>query len=231
MEDKKENNLSDLPKRYKSAAIILSILAGVVISGPIYIGIAIIILTYLIFRELINLENYLEKNKKLKNYFFINYYFFTVFTYYFHVLSFFNNVNKDEMYFIFMLLNKYHSAICFLAYLIGIIIFLYSLTKSNNKYCFKYLGFIHIIALLVIFPASLIVRNIFNGIYWFVIPALLVAINEYGSLYVGRKLGKTKISDLSPKKTLEGFIGGFIATIIVGFVVLFLLSYQNLFII
>jgi len=45
---------------------------------------------------------------------------------------------------------------------------------------------------------------------------LLVAANDTGAYFVGRALGRRKLSPLiSPKKTLEGLIGGFVAGLVV----------------
>ena len=50
-------------------------------------------------------------------------------------------------------------------------------------------------------------------------PIILVVCNEKGGYIFGRLLGKTQLSELSPKKTLEGFIGAFIVTMIASFIV------------
>lgn len=47
-----------------------------------------------------------------------------------------------------------------------------------------------------------------------------VAMNDSGGYFVGRLLGKTPLYKLSPKKTVEGFIGGLVFTIVLGFVML-----------
>lgn len=50
--------------------------------------------------------------------------------------------------------------------------------------------------------------------------AFSVAINDSGAYFVGKLLGKTPLYKLSPKKTVEGFIGGLVFTIILGFIML-----------
>lgn len=47
-----------------------------------------------------------------------------------------------------------------------------------------------------------------------------VAINDSGAYFVGKLMGKTPLYNLSPKKTVEGFIGGLISTLILGFIML-----------
>ncbi len=67
-----------------------------------------------------------------------------------------------------------------------------------------------------------------SGIFFFLIlyqdfgiPAMLwllltVAITDTGAYFVGKAIGKTKFSDTSPNKTLEGVFGGIIIATVVG---------------
>jgi phosphatidate cytidylyltransferase len=48
----------------------------------------------------------------------------------------------------------------------------------------------------------------------FILPASLVICNDVSAYIFGRLFGKTPLSSLSPKKTVEGFIGGFFMTMI-----------------
>jgi phosphatidate cytidylyltransferase len=47
---------------------------------------------------------------------------------------------------------------------------------------------------------------------WFIVPALLVITNDIFAYIFGKLFGKTKLIELSPKKTWEGFIGGFFSS-------------------
>ncbi|KAK0599384.1 hypothetical protein LWI29_004787 [Acer saccharum] len=69
--------------------------------------------------------------------------------------------------------------------------------------------------LIVVFTqSSFLVANIFQGIFWFLLPASLIAINDVAAYFFGFFFGKTTLIKLSPKKTWEGFIGGSVATVI-----------------
>jgi phosphatidate cytidylyltransferase len=70
----------------------------------------------------------------------------------------------------------------------------------------------------------MIISNIYNGIIWFLLPVSCVVINDISAYFWGRMLGKHSLSPLSPKKTWEGFIGGFFSTIIFGFILTNILS-------
>lgn len=101
--------------------------------------------------------------------------------------------------------------------------FLYSITPQHKKYCFRSFAFTHILVILFALPSSLIISNIFNGLYWFVMPVLIVICNENTAYYVGRVFGRTQISEISPKKTLEGFLVGLIVTVLFSFLVRYII--------
>jgi phosphatidate cytidylyltransferase len=64
-------------------------------------------------------------------------------------------------------------------------------------------------------------HNIYNGLIWFTLPILLVITNDimayFSGITCGRKFIHRQFIELSPNKTWEGFIGGGIFTLVVGF--------------
>ncbi|MFC4892377.1 phosphatidate cytidylyltransferase [Pseudofrancisella aestuarii] len=70
------------------------------------------------------------------------------------------------------------------------------------------------------FAASLYVLHS-NGIAWVFLFILIIAAADSGAYFVGKSMGKTLLLPrLSPKKTIEGLIGGLILAIIVSIVFL-----------
>ncbi|KAI8380781.1 phosphatidate cytidylyltransferase [Blakeslea trispora] len=53
-----------------------------------------------------------------------------------------------------------------------------------------------------------------GGIFWFLFPSMLIICNDITAYACGRCFGKTKLLNLSPNKTLEGFIGALVLTVI-----------------
>ena len=53
-----------------------------------------------------------------------------------------------------------------------------------------------------------------------IMPAMLVITNDIFAYIFGRIFGRTQLIELSPKKTLEGFIGGFISTLAMAILVI-----------
>ena len=64
----------------------------------------------------------------------------------------------------------------------------------------------------------------FEGLIWFIMPILMVVINDVMAYMFGFFLGKTPLIKLSPKKTWEGFVGG---GVIIYFYVLCCIWFKN----
>ncbi|MGO9147314.1 MAG: phosphatidate cytidylyltransferase [Desulfomonilia bacterium] len=77
----------------------------------------------------------------------------------------------------------------------------------------------------LIYPMALIgfwvlLRVGMDGRFWMIFGLVGVFGSDVGAYYVGKNLGRRKIAPrLSPKKTLEGFIGGICSSIVLGYAV------------
>lgn len=114
-------------------------------------------------------------------------------------------------------LATHHRFISYCLYLVGLIMFVMNLKKGHYKFQFNQFGLTHVTLLLVVFQAQFVVLNIFEGLFWFLLPVSLVIVNDIMAYVCGKLFGRTPLIKLSPKKTWEGFIGAFIATVIFGF--------------
>lgn len=91
-----------------------------------------------------------------------------------------------------------------------------TLTPGSYAYQFTQFCWTHMTLLLVVFQAHFIVNSIFEGLIWFFLPVCLVITNDIFAYICGMIWGRTPLIRLSPKKTVEGFIGGWICTVIIG---------------
>lgn len=126
----------------------------------------------------------------------------------------------------------------------GIVGFVMSLKKRKlYRYQFKQFAFCHMALIVVVFQSTFLAENVFNGLLWFTLPCGMVVCNDCFAYIFGFFFGKTVGSPccgcctttprltrfflarpsfqplirLSPKKTWEGFMGGFIMTLIWSF--------------
>lgn len=70
---------------------------------------------------------------------------------------------------------------------------------------------------LIVVQAHFIMNNIFEGMIWFFLPASLVITNDIFAYICGITFGRTLLINVSPKKTVEGFVGAWIPTIVFGY--------------
>ena len=71
---------------------------------------------------------------------------------------------------------------------------------------------------LIVVQAHFIMNNIFEGMIWFFLPVSLVITNDIFAYICGITFGRTQLIKLSPKKTVEGFVGAFFSTVVFGVV-------------
>jgi phosphatidate cytidylyltransferase len=69
---------------------------------------------------------------------------------------------------------------------------------------------------LIVVQAHFIMNNVFEGMIWFFLPVSLVICNDIFAYLVGITVGRTQLIKLSPKKTVEGFLGAWVFTVIFG---------------
>ncbi|BFZ57183.1 phosphatidate cytidylyltransferase [Savitreella phatthalungensis] len=126
-------------------------------------------------------------------------------------------------------LATHHRFISFVLYLIGFIWFVGSLQKGQYRFQFSQFSFTHMTLILVVGQAHFIINNLLEGIYWFFIPAALVITNDIFAYICGKAFGRHKLLELSPKKTVEGFVGAWICTIAWGLLLNQILMYSPYF--
>ncbi|TIB17584.1 hypothetical protein E3P92_01009 [Wallemia ichthyophaga] len=145
----------------------------------------------------------------------LNWYFFVVTNYFLYgesIIYYLKHIIFADVYFI--QLAKHHRFISFMLYIIGFMGFVANLKRSFLKRQFVLFCWVHMSLLLIVLSSHFIVNNILEGIIWFWVPASLVICNDIFAYVFGMLFGKTPLIALSPKKTVEGFIGGGIATVL-----------------
>lgn len=94
-----------------------------------------------------------------------------------------------------------------------------NLKKGHYKFQFNHFGLTHMTLLMVVCQSQFVIRNIFEGLFWFVLPVTLVIWNDIMAYFFGISFGRTPLIKLSPKKTWEGFLAAFVSTVLFGFLI------------
>ncbi|WVQ76851.1 hypothetical protein IAR50_006525 [Cryptococcus sp. DSM 104548] len=148
----------------------------------------------------------------------LNWYFFVVTNYFLYgesIIYYFKHIVFVDAYFIPFARN--HRFISFMLYVVGFVGFVGNLQKQHLRQQFALFCWVHMTLLLVVVSSHFIVNNILEGLIWFFVPASLVICNDIMAYVCGKMFGKTPLIKLSPKKTVEGFVGAFICTLLFGF--------------
>ncbi|GAB2274206.1 phosphatidate cytidylyltransferase [Dionaea muscipula] len=195
----------------------------IVYMGHLYICALIVVIQILMARELFNLLRRAHEDQQLPGFRLLNWHFFftAMLFVYGRIMSqrLFNAVTSDKvLYQLVSSLIKYHMAVCYFLYIAGFMWFILTLKKKMYKYQFGQYAWTHMILIVVFTQSSFAVANIFEGIFWFLLPASLIIINDIAAYVWGFFFGKTPLIKLSPKKTWEGFIGASVTTILSAFV-------------
>ncbi|NXC77474.1 CDS2 cytidylyltransferase, partial [Anhinga anhinga] len=106
----------------------------------------------------------------------------------------------------------------------GFCMFVLSLVKKRYRLQFYMFGWTHVTLLIVVTQSHLIIHNLVEGMIWFIVPISCVICNDIMAYMFGFFFGRTPLIKLSPKKTWEGFIGGFFATVLFGWLLSYVMS-------
>ncbi|EJF57662.1 phosphatidate cytidylyltransferase, partial [Dichomitus squalens LYAD-421 SS1] len=147
----------------------------------------------------------------------LNWYFFAVTNYFLYgesIIYYFKHVVFSNAQLTPFATN--HRFVSFTLYLIGFVGFVMSLKRGYLKQQFGMFCWVHMTLLLIVVSSHFIVNNILEGLIWFWVPASLVICNDVFAYVWGITVGRTPLIKLSPKKTVEGFIGAFFSTLVFG---------------
>lgn len=167
------------------------------------------------FKECIAVTGQSGREKNLPLTKTLNWYFLFTTIYYLDGKSFFKFFNEYIVrYPVLYFFASNHKFVSYCLYVLGFVMFVFSLRKGNLKFQFASLCVTHMVLLLVVFQAHLIINNVLNGLIWFLLPCGLVIVNDIFAYLCGITFGRTKLIEISPKKTLEGFLGAWFFTAI-----------------
>ena len=218
---------------FYGALMVLGFLA-VLYAGHIYVCVLVALLEVLLFRELVKVRynNYIDTIEKTIPLFrTTQWMWFTVaifYTYGEFISDLVNNNQKLHFLQTIYKVTQAHQFLSFSLYASTFVITVITLQKDYIKFQLNQLGWTLLILCLTVGQLKYIMHNIFNGFFWFTFPVLLVVINDIMAyvcgMTCGRKFFNRPFLSLSPNKTWEGFIGGGICTVILGWFLAQLLS-------
>ncbi|XP_016412012.1 phosphatidate cytidylyltransferase 2-like [Sinocyclocheilus rhinocerous] len=219
--------LSGLSSRWKNwwvrgilTLAMISFFFIIIYLGPMVLMMIVLCVQIKCFHEIITIGYSVYHSYHLPWFRTLSWYFLLCVNYFFYGETvtdyFFTLVQREEP---LRILSKYHRFISFALYLTGFCMFVLSLVKKHYRLQFYMFGWTHVTLLIVVTQSHLIIHNLFEGMIWFIVPISCVICNDIMAYMFGFFFGRTPLIKLSPKKTWEGFIGGFFATVVFGILV------------
>lgn len=224
----KETRKHNFFVRTLTSLVLISGFFAILASGYIWCILLILLCQIATFKECISITGESAKFKNLPLTKLANWHFLFTTIYFLNGISIFSFFRDFFYQYKFLtLLMSYHKFVCYFSYVFGFMIFIISLRRGFLKYQFGSLCMTMMIMLLVVFQAHLGIKNVINGLFWFLMPCGLVIINDIFAYLCGITFGRTKLIEISPKKTLEGFIGAWFFTAIFSIVLTKIMIQSN----
>lgn len=93
-------------------------------------------------------------------------------------------------------------------------------TREGTREQIRQLSFTFLALSLTVLQVKMAIFSVFQGLVWFLLPTLLVVINDSAALVfgvlLGRRVFRGRLLSISPNKTWEGFLGAALTTLFAG---------------
>ncbi|KZV62586.1 hypothetical protein PENSPDRAFT_642000 [Peniophora sp. CONT] len=219
----KKKKLGSIVTRTIWTFIMIGGFIGCLLMGHVYMIMLVMLCQTLVYREVTRLfmltdiqakatDETRERDVWSKT---LSWYFFAVANYFLYgesIIYYFKHVVFADANLLPFATN--HRIVSFSLYTIGFMGFVMSLQKGYLQQQFGLFCWVHMSLLLVVVSSHFIMNNILEGLIWFWVPASLVICNDIFAYIWGMSIGRTPLISLSPKKTVEGFVGAFISTVV-----------------
>lgn len=217
-----ETALGGLPPKWKNYTIrfiftwlMIGGFCVFIYGGPLFLMFLTLFVQIKCFSEVINIGYAVYRVHNLPWFRTLSWYFLITSNYFFYgesMVGYFSIlINKIN---VLTFLVRFHRFISFSMYVGGFVWFVVSLRKGYYMRQFSLFAWTHVALLIIVTQSYLIIQNLFEGLIWFILPIMMIIINDVMAYMFGFFLGKTPLIKLSPKKTWEGYLGGGFATVL-----------------
>ncbi|KAI9819354.1 MAG: hypothetical protein M1832_004059 [Thelocarpon impressellum] len=186
-------------------------------AGHIYVIAIVTAVQVVSFKEVIAIASVPSRARRLRFTKSLNWYFLASTMYFLYgesIIYYFKHIVLVDK--VLLPLATHHRFISFMLYIFGFVFFVASLQKGHYRFQFTQFAWTHMALYLIVVQAHFIMNNIFEGMIWFFLPVSLVITNDIFAYICGITFGRTQLIKLSPKKTVEGFVGAWFMTIVFG---------------
>lgn len=223
---KDESRLRKLIARVASGVLMISLFAGVLLAGHVYVCVVVFVLEALLFRELVTVRYHaffhrIEQTIPLFRTTQWMWFFVAIFYTYSEFAVEMLQSNTQLHYLLEW--AQWTPLLSFALYAGTFVLTIATLQTGHIKFQMNQLCWTIVVLCLTVGQLKYIMHNVYNGLIWFTLPILLVINNDIMAYVAGMTCGRKFISrsfiELSPNKTWEGFIGGGLCTVVAGWYV------------
>ena len=220
---KDERRASKFFIRAASGLILVSGFSLVLFSGHVYICALVALVEIFLFRELVKvryntffhiIEDTIPMFRTTQWLWFCVAIFYTYSDFVFDVIK-----SNTALHYL-LIYDKLQTPLAFALYSGTFIITIATMQTGHIKFQLNQLCWTIVVLCLTVGQLKYVMHNVYNGLFWFALPLMLVITNDCFAyicgMLCGRKFIRRPFIALSPNKTWEGFIGGAIFTIIMG---------------
>lgn len=220
---KDERRASKFFIRAASGLILVSGFSLVLFSGHVYICALVALVEIFLFRELVKvryntffhiIEDTIPMFRTTQWLWFCVAIFYTYSDFVFDVIK-----SNTALHYL-LIYDKLQTPLAFALYSGTFIITIATMQAGHIKFQLNQLCWTIVVLCLTVGQLKYVMHNVYNGLFWFALPLMLVITNDCFAyicgMLCGRKFIRRPFIALSPNKTWEGFIGGAIFTIIMG---------------
>ena len=205
---------SDLVVRATSSLLMAYGFLAIIGLGPIAVIPVIILIMGGVFSELVRISQKARKERQLPYFRVLPWYFLTT------TLSLTTSYNvRGAVLNTFPQTAAFYNSFGLIAFslnMLGFVGFVMTLRQGMYRYQFAQFTWMAM-SLFAVLQGSLQVTNMMRGMIWFLLPVSCVVHNDIWAYGWGRSFGRTSLLKLSPKKTVEGFVGAWLFTMLWGF--------------
>ncbi|KAH8554563.1 phosphatidate cytidylyltransferase [Umbelopsis sp. PMI_123] len=198
--------------------LLVLVFSIIVMLGPMVLIAFLILVETKVVQELLNLPTFKSDSESQSRYIWISWYFYTIAAFYIvpdAILSHFSEIGLGSL--LSAKIWHWYTFAIFCAYCYGFIRSVHAMNMGSCHFELQRFCWTHMVTLWTIVQTYFVIRNILTGLIWYTLPVVLVVCNDIAAFLCGRAFGRTQLCRLSPKKTLEGFIGAAIITLAVSF--------------
>ncbi|KAL7546705.1 hypothetical protein ACHAWF_010033, partial [Thalassiosira exigua] len=218
-----ESRWRKVATRAASGIVMISLFAAILLSGHAHVCALVFVLEVLLFRELVTVRYHafydrIDSTIPLFRTTQWMWFFVSIFYAYadFAVEMIKSNTSLHDL----LDYAKWAPWISFSLYAGTFVMTVATMQAGHIKFQLNQLCWTIVVLCLTVGQLKYIMHNVYNGLIWFTLPILLVITNDimayFSGITCGRKFIHRKFMELSPNKTWEGFIGGGIFTVVVG---------------